>query len=87
MSPTPPNEPAKIQRYVGYIAALAFLVIAYQSMSPDLTLAWPVILGIIIIIAMLLGRLEKLSELLANWNTKKHIRVDQQAGEDDDDAD
>ena len=80
-------EPETVQRLVGYVAALAFMVIAYQSMSPDLTLSWPVIVGTIVIIAMLLGRLDRLALLVAKWKGTKH-RIDPDRldrGEDNDD--
>lgn len=56
-----------VQRLVGYLAALAFFVLAWQSMSPGLELALPVIAGTVIIVAMLLGKVQAIADLVDKW--------------------
>lgn len=55
------------QRIVGFIAALAFLVLAWQSMSVGYHLSWPVIVGTVVIVAMLLGKVEQIAHLIEKW--------------------
>lgn len=55
------------QRIVGYIAALAFIFLAWQSMSAEYELTWPVIIGVVIIVAMLLGKVNEIARLVDTW--------------------
>lgn len=55
------------QRVVGWIAIFAFMLLAYQSMDPAYDLTWPVIAGIIILVAMLLGKVGQIGDLVESW--------------------
>lgn len=59
-----------VQYIVGWLAALVFLGLAYLSMASEYELTTPVIIGSILIIAMLLGKLEELSRVLERWNNR-----------------
>lgn len=68
----PPSTTAKtIQIAVGCACALGLLWLAYLSMSPGQELTFPVIAGIIVVIAMLLGKLDALTDLVDSWRSDK----------------
>lgn len=52
---------------VGCACALALVALAYFSLSPERELAVPVIAGIVLVIALLLGQLDELADLLESW--------------------
>lgn len=53
----------EVQRAIGWLCALVFFAIAYLSLEESAALAWPVILGMIVVIALLLGQVENLAKL------------------------
>ena len=74
-----------VQRIAGLVAAAAFFVIAWQSMTPGFDLSMPMVAGLLLVIAMLLGKVEQLAELVEKYNTQKRIaedRIDRNGNED-----
>lgn len=56
-----------VQHVIGLLAALIFLVMAGVSMMAPYELTPAVIAGAIIVIAMLLGKLERIVDLVDSW--------------------
>lgn len=66
-SPTRPPIPALVQRLVGLACALAFFGLAYRSLSPGYAFGWPAIVGAVLVIAILLGKLRQLAAVVEAW--------------------
>lgn len=56
-----------VQRAIGWLAALTFLVLAGLSMMEQYQLTVPVIVGSLLIIGMLLGKIEEIAALIESW--------------------
>lgn len=56
-----------VQRAIGWLAALAFLALAGISMMAPYELTIPVIAGLVVVIAMLLGKIDAISNLIDSW--------------------
>ena len=77
-----------VTKLIGYVSVLVFLGLAYLSMHPEMELTWPVIAGIIMIIAMALGKVEDIAIVIEKWNTKRVERnVSKKKRQDEEDED
>lgn len=56
-----------VQRAIGWLAALAFLALAGLSMMAPYELTVPVIVGSLLIIGMLLGKINEIARLVDSW--------------------
>lgn len=56
-----------VQRAIGWLAALAFVALAGISMLPDYDMTMHVIVGVIVVIAMLLGKIDRITDLVDKW--------------------
>lgn len=61
------DSQSAIQTIVGFVATLGFLAIAALTLSPQYELSIPVLIGIVIVIAFLLGQAEALAGVLEAW--------------------
>lgn len=61
----------RVQTAIGLLASLAFLVLAGLSMMPNYELTVPVIVGSVIIIGMLLGKIDAIANLVESWRGRK----------------
>lgn len=52
---------------VGCACALGLVALSFYSLSPERELTIPVIAGLVLVIALLLGQLDELSDLLESW--------------------
>lgn len=56
-----------VQRVVGWLSAVAFMALAYLSMTPQYELSTVVVVGVLVMIAMLLGKVDALTGLIESW--------------------
>lgn len=57
----------RVQTAIGLLASLVFLVLAGLSMMPNYELTVPVIVGSIVVIGMLLGKIDAIANLVESW--------------------
>lgn len=66
-APSPTRLPTLVQHLVGLACALAFFGLAYRSLAPEYALEWPAIVGAVLVIALLLGKLGRLATVVEAW--------------------
>ena len=61
------SEPTRATKLVGLVSVLGFIYLSYASMNPQRELTWPVIVGYVLLVAILLGRAEQLATVVEAW--------------------
>lgn len=55
------------QRIIAWAIALSIPILGYLALEVDASVSWPIIIGSIISIALLLDKLEELGSLVESW--------------------